>query len=122
MWCKKSAVRSLETLPDKLRVQSSVLGEADISRLFTYTEGGLLPRDLELLGVVVGAGGDPFPLLGEELAIDLWNGVLRSLGIVRLEYHVLRHVVARSNSATKVEVLFHAFVADFFPLIMLIKE
>ena len=82
MWCKKSTVSSLETLLDKLRVQGRVLGEAYISRLFAYTEGGLSPRDLELLGVVVGASGDPFPLLGEKLAIDLWHRVLRGLCIV----------------------------------------
>jgi len=119
---QKAIFFSLKTLPDKIRMQGSVFGEADISRCFAYTEGRLFIRYLKLLWIVVCASWDSLFLCREELAIDFWNRVLRRLSIIWLKWRILFHVMARADSASKVEVLLHSMVADFFPLIMFVEK
>ena len=103
-------------------MQSRVLRKTDVSGGLAYAEGGLLPKHLMLLRLVLCCSWHSLSISREELTVVLGNGVLRSLGIKRLIHHVLRHVGSRPYPFPQVKVLFHAFIAySFIFIIRIIK-
>lgn len=103
-------------------MQGRVLRETDVPGRLAYAKSRRSLRHLKLLRIVVRTRGHSFSLRRQQLAIILRNRVLRCLGIVRLQNHVLRHVMARTDCSPEVKVLLHTFVAYSFVLIIGIEK